>query len=393
MKVVYAVATSLGGGGLGKDAYEAVKGLYQNDYLKKVVVYGNKQKTIPKNYIRNIRVHPAKVFSNLPARYYYPVKRKYLDWETKCILKKGADVFHGWSSGSLSSLKFCKDNRVVSFLENPGPHCLYAEAIVSQEYDKLGIKRKNEPEILKGFFGQDKNYHLSEYDKASYIIVESEFTYKTFLMYGIPEEKLVFVPRGVDTETFVPLHAKEDNGVFRVLFVGSICVRKGIRYLLDAWSKLNLKNAELVLVGHVRSDVRPFLERYTASYNNIKVVGFTNDPVRLYQDASVFVFPSLSEGSAKVTYEAMACGLPVIVTPNAGSVAKNREHGFVVPVQNEEILSEKILYLYQHPKIREEMGLRARQHIESYKWDRYRKTLIGTYEKAYNKENFKDCTL
>ncbi|HLG22578.1 MAG TPA: glycosyltransferase family 4 protein, partial [Candidatus Manganitrophaceae bacterium] len=328
-------------------------------------------------------ISPAKLFSNLPSRYYYPVKRKHLDSVARKILRKNeVDLFHGWSSTSLKSLTLCRERGIISFLENPGPHYQYTEKMIRQEYEEIGVRRKSEPEFFKRFFGQDEAYHLSEYEEAAYILLESDFTAGTFVAHGIPQDKIVVIPRGVDTMKFTP-PARRGRNRFRAIFVGAICVRKGVKYLLEAWSELGLKEAELVLAGTVRDEIKPILNRHLEKNSNIKVMGFVPDPVRLYQEASVFVFPSLSEGSAKVTYEAMACGLPVIVTPNAGSVAKDKEHGFIVPARDKVILKERILSLHQNPEMREEMGARARKHIESYTWERHRHLLIETYEKAY----------
>ncbi len=382
MRIVYSIPTRIGAGGLGVDSFEALKGIYSRGYLEKVVAYGNRQKEIPARYIRPMRFYATKIFSNLPARYYYPVKMKSLDRLTVRVLKKGADLFHGWSGSSLCSLSYCRERGIVSFLENPGPHFRYAEEIISLEYGELGIQWKKDPGIFKDFFGFSASYLQSEYDQAKFLILESDFTRDTFLARGLAGEKLFVVPRGVDTVRFHP-PAERDNKTFRVLFVGTIGVRKGVRYLLDAWSELSLSDAELVLVGTVQDDVRPLLERGKGG-GSIRVMGFVPDPVRLYQEGSVFVFPSLSEGSAKVTYEAMACGLPVIVTPNAGSVARDGEHGIVVPVRDKEALKRAILALYENAELREELGRNARRHIERYTWDAHRRLLVEIYESAYS---------
>lgn len=385
MRVVYSVGTTLGGGGLGVDATEAVRALYQKGYLAKAVVFSNRQNAAPSQYIKTTRMSPVKIFSNLPSRYYYPLKRKNLDRVTRGVLKKGGvDLFHGWSSASLTSLQYCRERGIVSFLENPGPHFQYVERLMDREYGEMGIRRKSQPEFFKRFFGQDDRYHAAELEAAAYILLESDFTAETFVAYGVPKEKIVVIPRGVDTARFVPPPRRERRP-FRAIFVGAICVRKGVRYLLEAWSELGLKDAELVLAGTVRDEIKPTLNRHLGKSSNIKMMGFVPDPVRLYQEGSVFVFPSLSEGSAKVTYEAMACGLPVVVTPNAGSVARDGEHGFIVPARNKEILKEKILALYQNPEMREEMGERAGKHIVSYTWESHRQILIETYERAYKK--------
>lgn len=383
MRIVYSIPTRIGASGLGGNSFEALKGIYARGYLERVVAYGNRQQEIPARYIRPMRFYAAKIFSNLPARYYYPAKMKSLDRLTVRVLRRGGDLFHGWSGSSLRSLRYCRERGIVSFMENPAPHFRYGEEIIGAEYDSLGIRWKKDPEVFARFFGFGPDYLQEEYDSAQYLILESDFTRDTFRTNGIGEEKLLVVPSGVDTNRFVPPPRRE-AGPFRAIFVGAIGVRKGVRYLLEAWKNLKLASAELLLVGIVQDDMRPVLERYVKSDPSIRMAGFVGDLVRLYQDASVFIFPSLSEGSAKVTYEAMACGLPMIVTPNAGSVVRDGEDGYIVPVRDNALLGEKILRLYENPGLREEMGRRARNHIESYTWDAHRKLLIETYEKAYS---------
>ncbi|MGE5247622.1 MAG: hypothetical protein ACM3L8_04675, partial [Verrucomicrobiota bacterium] len=116
MRIVYSIGTRIGAGGLGVDSFEAIRAIYAKGYLRRVVAYGNRQKDIPPAYFRLTGFNPTKIFSSLPARYYYPVKRKYLDRLAVRELAKGADLFHGWSSSSRNSLRYCRENGIVSFL-------------------------------------------------------------------------------------------------------------------------------------------------------------------------------------------------------------------------------------------------------------------------------------
>jgi glycosyltransferase involved in cell wall biosynthesis len=348
-----------------------------------VVAYGNRQKEIPPSLIRSLGIGPYKIFSNLPARYYYPMKMKALDRIAVRILRGGADLFHGWSGSSLRSLRYCREEGITSFMENPAPHFRYVDEIMGTEYDSLGIRWKKDPELFPRFFGFGPDYLQGEYEAARYLILESEFTRDTFLAQGFPASKLVVLPRGVDTVRFRPPEAPQPDRPFRVVFFGPIGVRKGARYLLEAWSKLKLRDAELVMLGSVQGDVRTFVERIGAADPTIRLMGFVKDTVRFYHDSSVLVLPSLSEGSAKVTYEAMACGLPVIVTPNAGSVARDGEDGFLIPPRDSEALQEKLLKLYEDRGMRENMGRNARKRAEMFTWDAHRRDLLAAYEAAY----------
>jgi glycosyltransferase involved in cell wall biosynthesis len=91
--------------------------------------------------------------------------------------------------------------------------------------------------------------------------------------------------------------------------------------------------------------------------------------------ADVFVFPSLFEGSAVVTYEALASGLPGIVTPSAGSVARDGLEGLIVPPADVEALAGAMERLGDDPDLRETMAVAARARAETFDWSRYHASL------------------
>ena len=92
--------------------------------------------------------------------------------------------------------------------------------------------------------------------------------------------------------------------------------------------------------------------------------------------ADVFVFPSLFEGSAVVTYEALACGLPCIVTPEAGSVVRDGREGVLVPSADIASLAQAMERVGSDPSLRASMAAAARQRAESYDWSRYHEAIV-----------------
>jgi glycosyltransferase involved in cell wall biosynthesis len=97
--------------------------------------------------------------------------------------------------------------------------------------------------------------------------------------------------------------------------------------------------------------------------------------------ASVFAFPSLDEGSALVTYEAMAAGLPVIATPNAGSLVRDSIDGYLIPIRNSEALAERIEFFYHYPHQAVEMGRNGQERVGEFTWERYGEELVKAYIK------------
>lgn len=99
-------------------------------------------------------------------------------------------------------------------------------------------------------------------------------------------------------------------------------------------------------------------------------------------EADVFVFPSLFEGSAVVTYEALACGLPSIVTPDAGSVVRDGVEGFLVGPRDVECLAARMEQLGGDPALRERMSGAARARALEYDWPRYHRSLVDLVEEV-----------
>ncbi|MDW8293031.1 MAG: glycosyltransferase, partial [Anaerolineae bacterium] len=108
-------------------------------------------------------------------------------------------------------------------------------------------------------------------------------------------------------------------------------------------------------------------------------IGHMSDPVSAYQQADIFVFPTIEEGSALVTYEAMACGLPVITTPNAGALMQDGEEGFLIPIRDVEALAERIEGLRSNPLLRRKVGEAARRRAISLSWEDSSTSLVAAY--------------
>ncbi len=213
---------------------------------------------------------------------------------------------------------------------------------------------------------------------ATYLLAPSQFVARCLHEAGVPADRIVRLPYGVDTARFHPV-ARRADGLFRVLFVGRIGPRKGVRYLLEAWRRLALPRAELVLVGPADREGRAILRRYAGLYHWHPPVPYA-EVHRVYALADVFAFPSLAEGSAQVTYEAMAAGLPLITTPTAGAVLRHEVEGLVVPPRDVDALAAAIELLYRCPIVRRDMGRAGRRLMEQgYTWQHYHARLVRAY--------------
>jgi len=377
--LLYSIFARIGGSGLDTDAFETLRASYRAGFLGKAIAYDNRQKEIPASLIRSLRWHPVRLISFLERPYYYGAKKKYLDWIAARHLATGRyDLFHSWSGDCLRSLRVAKKRRIPSIVEIPTWHRDGRKARVSRPDTSESASSVSALQKWKAGLLLDRKRFIEEYHLADLLVVLSETAADTFRAQGFPEEKLFYLPRGADVERFKP---GQRPAKFRAIFTGALIKRKGIHHLLEAWHRLNLPEAELWLVGSVHDEAKPFLEQFWR--DNIRVVGFVRDPESYLSQSTVHIFPSQWEGSAKVTYEAAACGLPQITTREAGDLVRDGVEGIIVQPGDVNAIAAAIEYLHTHPEIVAQMGSAARRRVvENFTWDHFRTRLLGAYELA-----------
>ncbi len=373
MEVIYAVAAPLAKGGIGSLAYQAIKAIDKHGYLKSVITIGKSRK-VDLNPHKIVSIfYPKRIrLPYLDAKRWYYLRNLYFDRRVRNLLKEGCDIFHGWNSQCLFSLKEAKRRGIVTVVERSSSHILTQMELIKEEYETYSIRLKPELNVVI-------ERCLEEYEVADYISVPSRFVYDSFLKKGFDRKKLILIPLGIDIEKYRPGEKKDK--IFRVLFMGQISLRKGAQYLLKAFSELKLKNSELLLVGGIGKDFKKIFEEYRKKIA-LKHIPWSNDLGSICRQSSLFVFPSIEEGSALVNYIAMACGLSVITTFNSGSPVRDGEDGFLVPIRDVEALKKKILYFYEKPQEIKAMGTNAREEVEKYTWERYGEQLNRIYERT-----------
>lgn len=291
-----------------------------------------------------------------------------------------ADIFVGWASFSLHSIVNARKLGMKIILDEGSSHIEYRRDIVKEEYEKFGVKPElPHPKIVEK--------ELKEYAEADYICVSSLFAKKTFLEKGIPEDKIIHIPYGVDLKSFKK--TKKDDDVFRVVFVGAMTLRKGVHYLLQAFSELKLPNSELLLIGAITDEIRSFFKRYEGKFRWIGSIP-QSELYRYYSQGSVFVLNSIEDGFGMVIIQAMACGLPVIATENTGGpdIVRDGKDGFIIPIRNVEKLKEKLSCLYNNKEILKQMGQSAKERAgERFTWDDYGEKMVKAYENIISKKS------
>jgi glycosyltransferase involved in cell wall biosynthesis len=189
------------------------------------------------------------------------------------------------------------------------------------------------------------------------------------LKTGLPPHKILDSSYGWDPQRFSGTNRllPPCEGI-TILFVGTICVRKGAHLLLDYWARSKLRG-RLVLAGAMEPPIKKACASVLAR-DDVKVLNYVSDVGALYRSADIFAFPTLEEGGPQVTYEACGCGLPVITTPmGAGRIAVNDKEGFVLDPYDASGWITAMQALAEDVPRRRTMGLAARESAELFRWD------------------------
>lgn len=186
-----------------------------------------------------------------------------------------------------------------------------------------------------------------EYEMADAIYVHSEYTRQSFLDAGIPEDALERTFLRVHPH-FQPPARRPDDDTFRVVYVGRVEATKGIPLLLEAFSRLSMPDRQLTLVGGWSTRrMRKYMEEWLTD-ERIRVA--PGDPRPALHEADVFVHPTYEDGFGYAPMEALACGVPVVVTEDTGMKEYVREgrNGSVVPTGRVPPIVDRLEHLYRH---------------------------------------------
>jgi glycosyltransferase involved in cell wall biosynthesis len=191
--------------------------------------------------------------------------------------------------------------------------------------------------------------------------------------FGFRRGHSAVVPYGLDPK-WLELSPRPRSG--RVLFVGTADLRKGIHYL--AMASRRLRADDPYYEFRIAGNVAPRIANQPACRHLTFLGRIPRDRIHEeYSGADVLVLPSLAEGSAEVTYEALAMGIPVITTAAAGSVVRDGIEGRIVPERDHNALAEAIQQIVRNRELRDRMSARARARAREYTLERYAQRLLA----------------
>lgn len=350
--------------------HEAVVSLLSTEVVRRI-----SWRTSPK-IVDFLAPHLVKVFAHQAARHLDP-----------------CDVVIAWSGAGTPAFKKAKAWNCLRVSERCSSHIREQKIILADEHRLQGLPWK--PWGEKGL-----KLDLDDYANSDIVEIPSLFVKRSFLKHGFPENRLNHLPYGVNLEQFKPSALPIDPiRKFRVVYAGSLSLRKGIGYLSQAFLEANLPNSELWFIGAKTKETDQLLN---VSDPRIKLLGHfpQAELEKLYNQCSVFVMPSVEEGLAYVQAQALACGLPLICTTNTGGedllrmtlgsgqvpikISDEIEQypaGFVVPIRRPDCIARCLELLHENPALLTSMRVAAINFSQNnLDWENYAKNLVQRYE-------------
>lgn len=303
------------------------------------------------------------------------------DWQVARWLRthhREIDVVHVWPGSALLTIREAKRHGIPVLSERPNAHTGYAYEAAAAESKAVGI------ELPAGHDHQFNRRNLDieerEYQEVDYLLCPSEFVAQTFRDRGFRDSKLLRHHYGFDEKRFAPglQDAVEKSGLV-ALYAGVCEPRKGLHYALEAWLASTAKETGIFqiagrFVPGYREKLKPML-----SHPSVKVLGHRNDLPQLMRGCDLFILSSVEEGSALVTYEAMASGCVLLVSDASGAPCVDRVTGLVHRCRDVAQLTEHLNLMADDRLFLQKIRQNSLQEATTLSWKRAGAKLLNAY--------------
>jgi glycosyltransferase involved in cell wall biosynthesis len=283
------------------------------------------------------------------------------------------------SSIGLVSARKAKRSGAVVICDERAEHPAVQLRVLAPEYDALGLPFR--PQVAIWHERVEKEYELTDQ-----LFVGSMYSKETYVAAGFDRARIHVVPYGFEPTVFTEARHEPDRGGLRILFCGQVTPRKGVHRLVAAFERASLPEATLRLVGPIDPALSGHVRRWRA-IPGLEVVGEVPKlelPAH-YGWASVFALPSLADAQPLACLEAMASGLPAIVTTAMGSreIVRDEIDGFVVAPSDDDALAARLVQLDADRELLRTQGSSARERAGLFTWDAYEDKFIAAYHEIF----------
>ena len=290
---------------------------------------------------------------------------------------RDADVFVGLSGCGLATGFRARERGIAYVCDRGSTHIRHQDEVMRAEYARWDVPFAGvDPRIIE----REEN----EYALADAITVPSSHVRATFIERGVDPARVHVLPYGVDLTRFMPMNLPRP-GRIDLLFVGGVNLRKGLPYLLAAFKALDHPAKSLTIAGIAEEAVLARMRERGLLGDDVTLLGHVPQPQlkELMSCSHALVLPSLEEGLALVMAQALACGCPVIATPQTGAadLFDDGVEGLIVAPGDAAALLDAMQRFIDEPGMRVRMSAAALDRVKQLGgWSRYGENAVALYD-------------
>lgn len=382
MRILYSFPHSLGSPGIGTTAWHQVAQLVAKGHLVTVVTG---RMTRPLAGVQRVRKTASLAGRRIPRRTIGLGRfLAYHDLRARAVLRSGSDEFdvvHTWPLAAQRTLLAARELGIAGLREAPNTHTANAYRVVGRETRALGLRM--DPENSHRFNARRLATEEREWKAATGILVPSDAVARSFLQEGFAPQQLFPHRYGYHPDDYGgSAGAARRSGGLRAVFVGRCEPRKGLHHALRAWHASEASvDGSFTIYGSFAPGYRERLGTLL-SHPSVYYAGFVDRPARAYAEADVLMLPSIEEGSALVTYEAMAMGCVPLVSSAAGAYLTTGIDGLVHPVGDVAALTDHLDALARDPVLLSRLREAALVSAATLTWSEAVDRLVACYRTA-----------
>lgn len=287
-------------------------------------------------------------------------------WAAQQLASHPSDAVICSENCAFKTFKVATAQGTIKIYDCPG----YNSELTQEAAEETG-RRFNLPFVSVADSQKVRGRKRAELHAADRILAYSDLHRSGIVKYGVPEDKISVIPLWIDTGFWKPKAVEGPRGArLKVIYAGGINLRKGIPFLLEAGTKLE-SHIQMTLVGSLDPDVTPCLRG--KDFVSILPAVTKACLLELYEAHDLLVLPSLGDSFGFVALEAMACGLPVIVTDQCGVPVPDAQ--WRVPVMDSDAIAAGLQRYLDNRDLLHFDGMRAVAFAKQFTPERYRHRL------------------
>lgn len=312
------------------------------------------------------------------------------DENVACRHLRGIEVVHAFEYTARYTFERAHELGVASVLAMPSTSSRRFEQVKSREMERFPeLKSKHDAYFAKRFEVRQERRD-AEIALADVIVANSEVTRRSHIADGAAPEKIVAVPLAAPPPVLAMNRPHADiSGPLSVIWAGSLIIRKGAHYFIDAWRALDAGGrAEVRLFGKIGVPERVLIPA-PPSFHLMGSVP-QRELLAAFEEADVLVFPTLADGFGMVVTEAFSRGLPVITTDCAGAsdLVEHGKNGLIIPAADSLALADALRWCLDNREALYEMRFRALETARRWQWPDYRRMLITKIREGLQRAGF-----